>query len=318
MKPYSLDLRQKIIDVYEEGKISQRELAKQFKVALSFIQKLIKQNRETGNIAAKVRTEQTPTKLNAQQLEILEQLVEENNDATLAELRQLLYQKTGVLIGRSTVDRMLGRINITLKKKALHPTEKGTDRVQKLRVEFWETVGGIPAKDLIFLDESGVNLALVRLFARSKKGKRAHGSRPHKRGKNVSIIGAIGLNGLVSQYSILGAVDGLTFEAFIACKLVPKLWAGAYVLMDNCSIHKGEAIEELINQAGATLIYLPPYSPDFSPIENCWSKIKTILRTIGARNYANLGKAIQDAFAQVSLVDILGWFTHCCYCTPLD
>jgi putative transposase len=117
MKPYSLDLRQKIIDTYEEGKISQRELAKQFKVALSFIQKLVKQNRETGNIAAKVRTEQTPTKLNAQQLEILEQLVEENNDATLAELRQLLYQKTGVLIGRSTVDRMLGRINITLKKK---------------------------------------------------------------------------------------------------------------------------------------------------------------------------------------------------------
>lgn len=117
MKPYSLDLRQKIIDVYEEGKISQRELAKQFKVALSFIQKLVKQNRETGNIAVKVRTEQTPTKLNAQQLEILEQLVEENNDATLAELRQLLYQKTGVLIGRSTVDRMLGRINITLKKK---------------------------------------------------------------------------------------------------------------------------------------------------------------------------------------------------------
>ena len=88
--------------------------------------------------------------------------------------------------------------------------------------------------------------------------------------------------------------------------------------MDNCSIHKGEAIEELINQAGATLIYLPPYSPDFSPIENCWSKIKTILRTIGARNYANLGKAIQDAFAQVSLMDILGWFTHCCYRTSLD
>jgi transposase len=168
------------------------------------------------------------------------------------------------------------------------------------------------------MDESGVNLALVRLIARSKKGKRAHGSRPHKRGKNVSIIGAIGLNGLVAQYSILGAVDGLTFEAFIACKLVPKPLAGAYVLMDNCSIHKGEAIEELINQAGATLIYLPPYSPDFSPIENCWSKIKTMLRTIGARNYANLGKAIQDAFAQVSLADILGWFTHCCYCTSLD
>lgn len=183
-----------------------------------------------------------------------------------------------------------------------------------MRVEFWQLVRGVLAKNLIFLDESGVNLALTRTSARSKKGKRAHGSKPHKRGKNVSIIGAISLNGLVTQYSILGSVKGLTFEAFIACKLVPKLWKGAYVIMDNCSIHKGEDIEKLITDAGATLIYLPPYSPDFSPIENCWSKIKTILRSIGARTYPDLAKAIEEAFTQVSLEDILGWFTHSCYC----
>ena len=117
MKAYSLDLRQKIIGVYKEGNITQRKLAAQFKVALSFIQKLLKQYRETGNIAAKVRKVQTPTKLNSEQLEILEQLVEVNNDATLEELRQLLLEKTGVLIGRSTVDRMLKKINITHKKK---------------------------------------------------------------------------------------------------------------------------------------------------------------------------------------------------------
>ena len=85
------------------------------------------------------------------------------------------------------------------------------------------------------------------------------------------MIGAISLNGLISQYSILGATDGLTFEAYISQKLVPKLWKGAYVIMDNCSIHKGTQIEKLIESAGAKLIYLPPYSPDFSPIENCWS-----------------------------------------------
>lgn len=118
MKAYSLDLRQKIVDVYKEGNITQRKLAAQFKVALSFIQKLLKQYRETGNIAAKVRKVQTPTKLNCEQLEILEQLVEANNDATLEELRQLLHEKTGVLIGRSTVDRMLKKINVTYKKNA--------------------------------------------------------------------------------------------------------------------------------------------------------------------------------------------------------
>lgn len=122
MKAYSLDLRQKIVDTYAEGKISQRQLAVQFRVALSFVEKLLKQHRETGNIAPKVRTEQTPTKLNAEQLKMLSQIVEANNDATLDELRNQLAQKTGVLIGRSTVDRMLKKLNLTLKKK--HSTLK--------------------------------------------------------------------------------------------------------------------------------------------------------------------------------------------------
>ncbi len=117
MKAYSIDLRQKIIDVYNEGNISQRQLAKQFRVALSFIQKLLKQYRQTGNIAPKVRRQQTPTKLNPKELKVLQELVDRNNDATLEELRHQLASKTGVLIGRSTVDRMLRRLNLTLKKK---------------------------------------------------------------------------------------------------------------------------------------------------------------------------------------------------------
>jgi len=190
--------------------------------------------------------------------------------------------------------------------------------VQQQRVEFWQLIQGILAKDLIFIDESGINLALTRLCARSPKGQRARGARPHKRGKNVSLIGAIGLNGLITQVSLLGATDGLTFTAFISQKLVPKLWPGACVLLDNCSIHKGEEIEALITKAGAKLIYLPPYSPDFSPIENCWSKIKSLLRSIGARNYPDLAKAIEEAFGKVSLDNIRSWFTHCCYCTSAD
>ncbi len=116
MKAYSLDLRQKIVDTYAEGKTSQRQLAKQFRVALSFIEKLLKRHRETGDIAPKKRTEQTPTKLNSEQLTVLEQLVEANNDATLDELRYQLEQKTGVQLGRSTVDRMLTKLNLTVKK----------------------------------------------------------------------------------------------------------------------------------------------------------------------------------------------------------
>lgn len=169
-------------------------------------------------------------------------------------------------------------------------------------------------ENLVFLDESGVNLSFIRRCARAIKGHRAYGERPYRKGKNVSVIGAISVKGLVAQWSAVGSIDGLTFEAFISQKLVPNLWKGAIVIMDNCSIHKSVEVEALITAAGASLIYLPPYSPDFSPIENYWSKIKSSLRRIGARTYSDLLKALDEAFAEVTSKDLLGWFTHCC-CT---
>ena len=95
---------------------------------------------------------------------------------------------------------------------------------------------------------------------------------------------------------------------------MPKLWKGATVVWDNYSIHKGEEIEKAIASVGAKLIYLPPYSPDFNPIENFWSKVKNTLRSIGARTYKALDLAIAAAYSQVSLKDICNWFAHSRYC----
>lgn len=117
------------------------------------------------------------------------------------------------------------------------------------------------------------------------------------------------------QQRIFRSVDGITFEAFILTKLVPKLWKDACVIMDNARIHLGEMVKESIEKAGANLIYLPPYSPEFSPIENFWSKVKAILRKIKARNYKDLIEGITSAMLQVTKQDIRNWFTHCCYCT---
>jgi transposase len=125
MKAYSLDLRQKIVNAYAAGGISQRKLAKNFGVTLGFIQSLLKRQREEGVITPKVRTKQTPTKLNPEQLEILRQLVEAQPDATLSELREQLYQKTQVLIGVATVDRMVRlKLNLTFKKKPPSDTKR--------------------------------------------------------------------------------------------------------------------------------------------------------------------------------------------------
>ncbi len=156
---------------------------------------------------------------------------------------------------------------------------------------------------------------MIRLYARALKGSRARGSKPNRRGRNVSILGAISVKKVLTSVNLVGSIDGITFEAFIIRKLVPVLWKGACVLMDNYGIHKGEEIEKAIKKAGASLIFLPPYSPDFSPIENFWSKVKSILRTLGARTYKELSSAIQIAFEQVDEQDLWNWFTHCCYCT---
>ena len=179
-------------------------------------------------------------------------------------------------------------------------------------------------EDFIFIDEAGVNLALVRLYARAIKGKRARGIRPQKRGKNVSMIGAVALKGIVASTNIYGSSDGITFEAFVLNKLVPQLWSGACVVLDNSTIHKGEEIRAAIEAAGAKLVFLSPYSPEFNPIENLWSKLKSTLRSIEARTYKALDKAIGSAgarsaialaYAQISLDNIRNWFAHCCYCT---
>jgi transposase len=156
---------------------------------------------------------------------------------------------------------------------------------------------------------------MVRLYARALKGQRAKGAKPTKRGKNVSIIGAMSVNKILTSVNLIGGTDAITFEAFIIRKLVPKLWKGACVVMDNCPIHLGEEVKKAIEKKGARLIYLSPYSPDFSPIENLWSKLKIILRSIKTTNYQELSKAIEFAFGQVTSSNIFNWFTHCCYCT---
>jgi transposase len=116
MQPYALDLRQRIVDTYAEGNTSQRQLAKRFRVAPSFVQKILKQYRQTGSLEPKQRLKQTPTKLNSAQLDILKNLVKANNDATLAELCDLIEQETNIRLGVSTMFRMLEKQNLTLKK----------------------------------------------------------------------------------------------------------------------------------------------------------------------------------------------------------
>jgi hypothetical protein len=189
-----------------------------------------------------------------EQLVIIAELIETNNDATLEELCHLLHQKIGVTISFDYNGKNDTTVEHDFQKKTLFPSAKGSERVQNLRYEFWQQINQLNVKNLIFIDESRVNLAMVRLYARPLKGSRAKEPKPNRRGKNVSILGAISVKKVLTSVNLLGSIDGITFEAFIIRKLVPKLWKGACVLMDNYSIHKGEEIEKAIKKAGAKLL----------------------------------------------------------------
>ena len=165
----------------------------------------------------------------------------------------------------------------------------------------------------MFVDECSTNIALTGLYARAPKGERAYGKAPRNWGKNVTLICSMGAEGIGAAMSVEGATDGAAFETYVEHFLVPTLEAGRIVVMDNLQVHKMKRVRELIEGAGAEILFLPPYSPDFSPIEEAFSKVKAILRRIGARTREALLEATSEALSAVSSTDARGWFGHCGY-----
>lgn len=159
----------------------------------------------------------------------------------------------------------------------------------------------------------GSNLSLTRLYGRAAPGQRVLDQVPGDHGGNVSTLGAMGLEGLRTGLSIPGAIDGETMLFFVEELLVPTLNRGDIVLMDNNPIHKLDEIEDAIAAAGAWVLFLPTYSPDLNPIELCWSKVKSRLRSLKPRTLPHLLDALVQAFSTITPHDIQHWFQHCGY-----
>lgn len=147
----------------------------------------------------------------------------------------------------------------------MRSSQAATPRVQKVRVEYWEKVKDIEPENLVFLDETGVILGLARTHARSEKGTRVYEMKPFYRGAKVTVIGAISMKKVVALMTINGSMNSQAFEVFIEKLLLPQLWSGAVVVMDNLPAHKLASIEPMIESVGAKVLCLSPYSPDFNP-----------------------------------------------------
>jgi transposase len=171
----------------------------------------------------------------------------------------------------------------------------------------------VDASRLVFVDESSTNVALAPRYGRAPKGERAYGKAPRNWGKNVTLISSVTLEGMGASMSIEGSSDTDSFGLYVREVLAPSLKSGQIVLMDNLSVHTSGWVRELIEERGCQLWLLPSYSPDLNPIEEAFSKVKTLLRKAKARTLAALFEATAEALLAVSAADARGYSDHCGY-----
>jgi transposase len=193
-------------------------------------------------------------------------------------------------------------------KKSLHAAERDTEENLRRREAFLDRIAQVAPEDLIYLDESGVSTQMTRLYGRAERGRRVHDSIPGGHWKMLTILGAMDHNGMLAAMTVEAATDREIFLAFLDEVLCPKLRAGHVVVMDNLSAHKVDGVRERIEACGASLLYLPPYSPDLNPIEKAWSKLKQNLRAVAARTVDALHQAVADQLPNISAQDAGNWF----------
>ncbi|MGH6682838.1 MAG: IS630 family transposase [Pseudolabrys sp.] len=182
------------------------------------------------------------------------------------------------------------------------------------RRQDWEqSLAGLDVEHLLFLDESAVNTAMLRSCGRCARGQRLTDAAPAGFWQTSTLVAAIGLDGVVAPMVIDGPLNGESFAQYVESSLVPELRAGHIVVMDNLPVHKHKRVADAIEARGCTLVFLPPYSPDYNPIESMWSKVKTFLRAAAARTFEAVVAATGDALRAITPEDCDGYFSHCGY-----
>jgi transposase len=188
----------------------------------------------------------------------------------------------------------------------------------------WQTddaagIGGMAPERLVFLDESAVLTSMARRYGRSPRGQRATAKVPFGTWKRLSVLGALGIEGVLATMSVEDATDGAILAAYLEQVLLPVLREhkpDAVLVMDNLRPHKTPEVQAVLDQSGFAYRYLPAYSPDLSPIEPAWAKVKSYLRRVAARTVETLQQALAPALDSITPQDAAGFFRHCGYACP--
>jgi transposase len=308
-KTYSDDLRERLIAAVTSG-MSRNEAADVFSVAISTAVKWMQRLRDTGSSAAKPRGGST-SRLE-QHTERILAAVKERPDATLKEIVAVL-RKQGIRSSQTALWRFLDRHNITRKKKSLRAAEQKRKDVARARRKWISEQGLLDSTKLVFIDETSVNTNMVRLYGRCPCGVRLVDHVPFGRWETMTFVSALRHDGMVAPMLIDGAMNGELFLAYVEQCLVPTLKPNDIVVVDNLASHKVAGVVEAMEAAGATLRYLPQYSPDLNPIEMPFSKFKACLRKLAQRTVPGIRRGIRSFLSSLKGQECANYLRHAGY-----
>jgi transposase len=303
MQAYSQDLRQRILDTVQRGEGSLGQIARRFLVSISFVTRLLHLHRSTGSLQPKPHGGGNSAVLGPEDLERLRELVRQQPDATLEELRRRL----GASCSLMTISRALRKLGLPRKKKIPRACEQDRPEVQERRQEFCAELAGVDPRRLVFVDECGANTAMTRTHGRAPVGQRVYTNTPGH-WDSITLTCGLRLSGVTAPLAFRGATNTDTFESYVEEVLVPQLKPGDVVIWDNLKPHQSEEAIEAVEAVGARVEPLPPWSPDLTPIEEMISKVKGAMRTAAARTTDAVYAAFASALQDVTPEDIAGWF----------
>jgi transposase len=308
-RAYSSDLRERLTAAVTAG-MSRNEAADVFSVAVSTAVKWMQRLCDTGSAAAKPCGGSTsPLEQHAERILAV---VRERPDATLKEIVAVL-RKEGIHTSKSALDRFLDRHKVTRKKKSLQAAEQQRKDVARARRKWIREQGLLDTTKLVFIDETSVNTSMVRLYGRAPCGVRLVDHVPFGHWATMTFVSALRHDAMVAPMLIEGPMNGELFLAYVEQCLAPTLKPNDIVVMDNVAIHRVAGVAEAIEAAGATLRYLPPYSPDLNPIEMPFSKFKACLRKFAQRTVPGVRHAIRSFLSSLKGQECANYLAHAGY-----
>jgi transposase len=305
MTPDSQDLRQRIIDTVRRGEGTLSQIAERFLVSVSFVTRLLQLHRTTGSVEPRPHGGGHPAVLTPEDRERLRQLIRDRPDATLEECREHL----GCSCSLAAISRALSRLGLPRKQEVPRAAEPDSPEVQEQRRAFCAALAGVDPQRLVFVDECGAHTAMTRTHGRAPAGERVYSDAPGP-WESVTLTCGMRLSGPVAALAFPGAMNTAMCEEYLEEVLVPELRPGDVVIWDDLQPHQSEEAIEAVAAAGASVVPLPPWSPDLTPIAEMVSKVKNVVRSIAARTTGAVDAAFASGLHDVTLEDISGWFGH--------